>query len=221
MYNYEFESLFVAGLDAVIVSDSMTKNLGPMKKFKVYTYRGCDVRKLLLHLIKDSSIIRGYEYVFVHIGTNNFGNSEEWKLYNRFRKGQVSEVELQAYGNSVSQQGKSELSVAEFSLLLGKVLRQIKAINPGCKLFCSAIIPRYWDFNRRDGIRRQFNSVIEEQAMKYGAWFVKTYSVFFKGYSLKEHFFDEDGLHLSTAGGLALGGFFSDKLHKAKAGLLH
>ena len=74
-----------------------------MKKFKVNTYRGCDVRKLLLHLIKDLSMIRGYEYVFVHIGTINFGNSEEWKLYNRFRKGQVSEVELQAYGDSVSQ----------------------------------------------------------------------------------------------------------------------
>lgn len=62
------------------------KNLGLMKKFKVYnyrgvyTYRGCDVSELLLQLINNSSIIQSYDYVFVPTGKNNLGSSKEWRL---------------------------------------------------------------------------------------------------------------------------------------------
>lgn len=206
--------------DAVLISDSITKNLGPMRKFKVYTYRGCDVRRLLLHVIKSPHIVSGYKYIFVHIGTNNFGNRKEWSLYKDFIKGKVDESELRLFEDYVREPDRAELSVDEFSVLYDKLLMQIRVVNPSAILICSAIIPRVWDHMRRDSVRRQFNKVISSSVCKYNAFFIPTWTVFYKGYQLKEHFFDDDGLHLSTAGGLALGCYFADKLCKGSKGLL-
>ena len=57
-----------------MISDSMTKSCGKMNNFKVLSYKGCDVRRMMKILVNDPTLIAGYKYIFLHIGTNNLGN---------------------------------------------------------------------------------------------------------------------------------------------------
>lgn len=206
---------------AVLIGDSMARNLGPMRQFVVYGYGGCEVSALLHKLINDPKMLQHFKYVFILIGTNNFGNKEEWLLYRDFVNGRVPASDLHKYGSLVRKPSSKELSVNEFELLYGKLLDFVRKVNPAAKVLCSAILPRYWDYRRRDDLRRQFNEAIKRQAVSRDALYLTSYTVLYRNFSLKEHYYNKDGLHLTKEGGLALGGYFADKLHKAMLGKIY
>ena len=140
-------------------------------------------------------------------------------LYRDYQLGKVKSFE--GYEDFVTTHDYNNLSVDQFCAFYGRLLQHIKKVNPRAVVLCSAIIPRYWDFNRHDVKRRRFNAAIQHQAGKQSCLFLTTYKVFFRGYDLKFHFYDVDGLHLSSDGGLALAAFFNDKLYKARNNMIY
>lgn len=191
--------------------------MGDLTWADVFAIPGSGVRKLVYELQQSRRLVDGkYKYVIILVGTNDFGGKREWKRYNELRRNGEHNYYMSNYTSDAD-----DMPFSIFQALYEQLITYIRSVSPSTLILCSSILPRPWDFDRRDGKRRQYNAIIQRSCNKVDALFLTTYTAFFKKYSPRWDYFSTDGLHLSRKGQEALKSYLADKLFKARKGLIH
>ena len=166
------------GQRVLILSDSITKSMKSTKAAILNTISGCTVKSLYLKLQDQVDMVTGYDYILLHIGTNDFGSKKEWLNYKHYVK-HYGITSAQGYMNWCHPglsgfEPVDSISVDHIRHYYTKIIKLIHSLNPNVVLIYSAVLPRFWDHNIRDNTRRSINWIIEDLAHHYGAIYLKT-----------------------------------------------
>ena len=210
--------------DALIVADSITKEIGDCKQTHLLTFRGATVKTLLQKLQALDFANSAYQCIIIHVGTNDFRSATEWRKYVAMINGKISP---QVYDEFIALGNPSDgnFSLDQFEKDYGKILDLLRSMFSDTWVMCSPVLPRYWDHLRRDDLRRKVNERIKHacEVRQYRMVYLESYRMFFADLSsnkLKEWYFSPDGLHLSDHGVRALRTFFLDKINKVIKGVI-
>ena len=127
-------------------------------------------------------------------------------------------ISKEQYDQQISKLNPSSANgpKTEFIDTFKEMINLIKGINKGAKILISAILPRMWDFDRRNLVRIEYNNILKKVAQEEEIYFIQSYSPFFdRNKNLKEDLFCNDGLHLSPAGTRVFKTFICDKIDRA------
>lgn len=190
----------------------------------IFCYRGATVQSIY-HKVRSLNFSNvHYKCIILHVGTNNFGSKNEWFKYRSMKKGELSQEQYVQF-LSLNNPSSMLMDGVEFGECYAKLLDYVRSCFPSAWIMCSSVIPRIWDHFRRDELRTEMNQLILQtcQGHSYRVIYLETYRFFFESLSagvLKEHYFCEDGLHLSKHGTRALRTFFLDKICKVVKGII-
>ena len=87
------------GSKAMIISDSIAKDLHYNKAANIIALGGYTVKDLLQYLRCNPTILDQCEYVLIHIGTNNFGSKADWRAYKQYARRYGSSHAQVLYGD--------------------------------------------------------------------------------------------------------------------------
>ena len=191
-----------------------------MSSTEVVTMRGATPKKALEHIRRFPSTVKNYKVIILHFGTNCLSDKDEWGLYLKRMNSLISESD---YDTKIARMNPP-LSIVEpdsFREAYQTLIGEIKTLNPDAKILISSIIPRLWDYERRDLVRRSFNEILRSFSTQQLTYFIPSYKPFFdKKQNLKRELFSWDGLHLSQKGTVVLRSYFCDRIDKALKNLL-
>ena len=203
---------------AVIIGDSITKDLAALKNVEVHTVRGATPENIQTYLQGNLvNLLSQYQVdvLIIHVGTNYLGTKGEWNLYRNHKKGKMSDTSFKesiALMNPLPANG----TAIHFREIFQSIINTIRSVNQNITILISAIIPRPWDFERRNDIRMIYNKLLQNFNSQSDVFYIPTYRPFLdKSKSPIEDYFMPDGLHLSKKGTEQLKSFFQDKIDKA------
>lgn len=135
----------------------MTKGFDTLKSTEVYAYGGFDVKRLFQELSDKHYVMKDFSCVVIHVGTNDIGSKQEYNAFvDRNIKG--------SQPNAVSFKLDSKLDYNEFCFYYRQLVSLIRYANCEAIILCSAVLPRPWDFDERDLVRRSLNNRIRNLA---------------------------------------------------------
>ena len=154
----------------------------------VNTVPGANPKKIMKFLREHPRVLHKYHVIVVHIGTTWLSAWSEWALYLRQVNGQISREE---YDQALAKLdpppaiGKAETFRDQYQ----EILSYIKAENSKAIILVSAIIPRPWDHQRRNLVRKCYNNLLQKFSdPMQKIFFIKTFKPFFgKGQILKKN----------------------------------
>ena len=191
-----------------------------MENTKVITQRGGTPEKAIEFIESQPKVVSEYKVIILHVGTNWLSRKEEWSLYRRKVNGFFSEYE---YREALCRLNPPPAigDAIRFRNTYQKLINLIRSLNGDAIILVSSIIPRWWDNDRRHGIRETYNKMLKAFNNQPNVFFIHSYRPFFdRNQNLKAHLFDKDGLHLSARGAVVLRTFLCEKIDKALKKLL-
>lgn len=177
----------------IILGDSIPKYISDIEGVVLQSFPGATIAKLANRIDSRQVSLEGFDYVLVHVGTNDIDN-----YVNReppFRK-QVTDVD-HAFDNIISDYGN----------LIGIIRKKKHNIS----ILMSAILPRPKDHMKTDSLIRKVNGYLEKDMSKTSRiTFLRSYKPFMYAGNVKRELFakKDGGLHLNTEGTNKLRYFF-------------
>ena len=134
----------------------------------------------------------------LHLGTNHFSRKEEWFLFLKMQNNKISRSEYNIRLSAMNP----PLAIGEVVDFRNQYKELIELVKSHCSatILVSSIIPRPWDHDRRDSVRRSYNKILEEFQSIPNVHYITSYKTFFQNNNLKENLFLSDGLHLNENG---------------------
>ena len=176
--------------DALILSDSLGRNIRNIFKTNKLFFPGCTVDSLTNKIATGEIDIRNYRYIILLIGTNDLAPKEVWKFYKKERKNGNSGENLPAHDTTpIPVLGSSFLNL----------FNSIKYHNNSCMIFSIAIPPRPYDNHRNYQHHIDANIELKRLCLLNNIIFVKSYTLFVKYGKIIENLFI-DGLHFTAEG---------------------
>ena len=83
----------------IIVGDSLIKNMAPIDGVTVQSFPGATIARLSMHFSKGHINLENYDYIIIHVGTNNIGNRDSYENI------------ISDFGNLISTVKKMRLSI--------------------------------------------------------------------------------------------------------------
>ena len=218
---YYIYVMFSSGDGVLFLSDSMAKHVPPPPNGTVQAYSGSTADMLLEKLADSPELVHNYQIIVIHVGTNHFGSPEEWRLYQRFSKGQLSRSHFE-YALRRFPVNPDDHVLQNFGKTVGDILDFIQMVNPECIILVSAILPRVWDHHRRHHVRLQFNDLLRGFNSKlHNRFYINSDNPFlYRHGGVKVELFRPDGLHLADRGVQVFKSFLCEKVDKARRGFL-
>ena len=180
--------------DALLLSDSLGRNVPYMYKTDKLFFPGCTIGALT-HKIENGEIqVARYKYIIILIGTNDLGPKDVWSFYR-------SEVRKGRSGTNLPYHIPTAIPV--LASLFQKLITTIKVLNPNIYLAFLGILPRPYDHHRNKQHHVDANYILKQTCDQTNTTFVPTHRSFIKyGKPIDELFID--GLHPSQKGVLQL-----------------
>ena len=200
------------------MTDSIGKDFPTWKNIEVVALRGATVPKATLYLRKNSHVLKNKEIILLHLGTNHFSTKEEWLLFLKQQRQQISAHEYNLELSRLNPPPAIGLA-ADFRDQYVDLIKFVKS-QSNAKILISSILPRQWDHDRRDPVRRSYNRILEKFSSLENVFYIASYKPFFQGSVLKENLFQADGLHLNEIGTKVLSSFMCDRIARSKRGEL-
>ena len=229
-YHYDKNNIFVLssyhglpivlcflGKEALIISDSLTRDFPISMKYDLITIRGATTNKIYKYITEHRHCLQGYKILVLHVGTNHFSSKEEWSWYLRFVQNKISREEYNQAICSMNPPPANSRAVTfrdEYCRLLDLVKPEVS------KVLVSAIIPRLWDHDRRDLVRRSYNRILEQLEDFENVYFIPSFKPFFRQDHFRQELFHNDGLHLNELGSKVLCTYICDRVCRAIRGEL-
>ena len=202
----------------------MTRGFQNLKDTDVWAHGGFTVVDILQAYQGKMDIFDNYDVILLHVGTNSFGDKEEYFHYVDFTMNKISHAEYDAYLSNTARY-LPDVDYEQFEYYYSALVALVQAANSRCYILCSAILPRPWDFRRRNRVRCELNHIIQRVADRNSCIYLASDRVFFKDKNfctkIKRHYFGKKGLHLSDVGSFAFQTYVSDKLRKAIQGSIY
>ena len=200
----------------LILADSITKDLYDICHTDIITKKGADVTRMHSYVAQNPQVVQGYNVITLHIGTNWLSKKEEWFLYLDYVNNQInqnifllnlSQLDLKPAIGQADQFQKDFLNL----------INTIQYLNSKATILISSILPRKWDFDRRDLVRQSYNSILQNFNKLNSVYYIKTSKPFFYAinHELRSDLFNADGLHLNDGGSRVLRTILCDKIAKA------
>ena len=151
-------SFFAGHQRSLILADSLTKNFFRMENTKVITQRGGTPEKAIEFIESQPKVVSEYKVIILHVGTNWLSRKEEWSLYRRKVNGSFSEYE---YREALCRLNPPPAigDAIRFRNTYQKFINLIRSLNSDAIILVSSIIPRWWDNDRRHGIRETCSGI--------------------------------------------------------------
>ena len=186
---------------------------------EVVTIRGATIHKMVAFVNKNLLSIKKFKVIVLHVGTNYFSKKHEWFLYMDFVNGKCTREEYNCnlqYMNPPPAVGTA-ISFKESYQYLIDLLQRISV----AKILLSAILPRFWDHDRRNLVRRIYNDIIQKLAVGDRVFYIPSYRPFFNGHGdIKSELYHRDGLYLSSLGTTVFSTYISDRVQRCIRGEL-
>ena len=117
------------------------------------------------------------EVIIIHVGTNYLGTKQEWSLYPNLVKGKLSETN---YKQSIKRQNPlpENGTAIHFRDTFQRIIDTIRTNNWDVTILISAIIPRPWDYGRRNNVRIIYNRILQNLNSQPGVFYIPTYRPF-------------------------------------------
>ena len=178
------------GIDALILSDSLGRNIRNIYKTNTQFFPGCTINALA-HKISSGEIdISYYTYIILLIGTNDLAPKDVWKFYKNEKKQGKS-------GENLPSHNPTPIPVLGSSFL--NLFNTIKNHNNYCKIFCVGIPPRPYDNHRNYHHHIDANTELKRISELENVIFIKSYTSFIKYGKIIQTLF-VDGLHFTAQG---------------------
>lgn len=168
----------------VILGDSIPKYITGIEGVHLKAFRGDTIGRLANRLLNKQISLDNFNYVLIHVGTNDIANKCSLQLQHAFN------CIISDYGN-----------------LIG-ICRKLK---PSINILVSAILPRPVDHEKSDPLIRKLNAYLQKNMSKTMKFtFLRTYKPFMYAGKVKRELFakNDGGLHLNTEGTNKLRHFF-------------
>ena len=155
------------------------------------------------------------------MGTTWLSTKNEWLLYLRLVNGQIDRKEYNKALLSMNPPPAIGQAIV-FRDKCKNLIDFIKIVNPETMILLSTIIPRPWDHERRNLVRKSYNNILQKfKSNSNNVYFIPTYNPFIdNSKNLKQVLFHVDGIHLSDRDSIVLRSFLCEKVDKAIKGLL-
>ena len=199
----------LSGKEALIISDSITRDFPTSTKYDLITIRGATICKVLDHITENRYCVKGYKIIVLHVGTNHFSSKKEWSCYLQLAHNKISKA---TYDQTITEMNPPPAN-GQATAFRDEYLRIIKLIKHevNVKILVSAVVPRLWDHDRRDLVRRSYNRILEKFQDLADVYFIPSFKPFFnKDRILRKELFLLDGLHLSNLGTTVLCTYICD-----------
>ena len=82
----------LSGKEALIISDSITRDFPTSTKYDLITIRGATISKVLDHITENRYCVKGYKIIVLHVGTNHFSSKKEWSCYLQLAHNKISKA---------------------------------------------------------------------------------------------------------------------------------
>ena len=163
---------------SLILADSLTKNFFKMHHTKVITRRAATPKKLIDYIQEQPDQIHDYRVIVLHVGTNCLSGREEWGLYLKLVNDQISQESYDAKLKALNPPDAND-DPESFKNIYQQMIDEIRAINKNATILVSAIIPRFWDHDRRHQVRRSYNCILKDFNSQDKVFFIPSYRPFF------------------------------------------
>ena len=181
-------------VDALILSDSLGRNVPYMYNTDKLFFPGCTIGALTNKIETGEVQIVKYNYIIILIGTNDLGPKDVWSFYR-------SEIRKGRSGRNLPYHNPTAIPV--LASLYHKLIATIKGLNPSIRLAFLGLLPRPYDHHRNKQHHVDANYVLKQECDQTNTTFVPTFRSFLKyGKPVDELFID--GLHPSPKGVLQL-----------------
>ena len=203
---------------AVIIGDSIVKDLATLKDVEVHTIRGATQIDILKYLKSKGKNIMNQcnpKVLIIHVGTNHLGTKREWGLYRDYRLGNISEINFKNAIDCLNPMPANG-TATQFHDTFCDIISTIHSTNPEITVLISSILPRPWDFERRSETRMIYNRLLKTLNSKENVFYIPSYRPFLdQNKNINQDCFMPDGLHLSKKGSEQLKSFYQEKIDKA------
>ena len=187
----------------------------PIRGAEIITERGATPIQILEYLMNKGKTLEKYKVILIHVGTNWLNSKPEWQLHKRLIRNQISKEQYDKAIldlNPPPAVGPPE----EFQKTFYDIIGCIRGINQDATILISAIIPRNWDYSRRNPVRISYNAILKKLNKEEKVFYIPTFRSFFDNtWQIRQHLFARDGLHLTNEGLSMLQTFFCDRIHLA------
>ena len=185
----------------------------------IKTKKGYDINAMHSFLAQFPDTLSGYDLIVTHLGTNWLAEKEEWFLYLDYINNHITYdqfLKLLAKMDPKPAKGQADKFQQDYIDLINT----IQYLNGKAIILISSILPRKWDFDRRELVRQSYNSILSKFNTLPGVYYINTSKPFFdpKTHLLRSDLFENDGLHLTDKGARVFRKVLSDKIAKASQG---
>ena len=205
--------------EALILSDSMTKDFPDFKNHDVVTISGATIPKIIEHVMENCHNFNNYRVIVLHVGTNHFSDRSEWQLYKNYVNRRLSK---ESY-NQILREMNPPPALGTAIKFRDKYQNLIDLVKQSttAKILISAVLPRWWDKDRRHLVRKVYNEILRKMGDGHRVYFSASYRPFFdNNRNLKAELFKWDGLHLSEMGTTVFSTYICDRIRRCIRGEL-
>ena len=189
--------------DALVLIDSLGKNLPCMYNTDKQSFSGCTIGSLNHKITSGQIYINHYKYIIILIGTNDLAPKDIWSFYKSQRRQGKSGANLPAHNPTA-------IPVLE-SLYL-QLIATIQQRNHNCYLAFLGLLPRPYDHHRNKDHHVDTNRKLKNICVDKNITFVPTHNSFLKyGLPIEDLFCD--GIHLSPKGTIQLHEIISNTIN--------
>lgn len=197
----------------------MAKDFPNFRNKDVVAIRGATISKMIDYVNKNQQTLAQYKIIVLHVGTNHFSDKTEWFLYKDYANGKVSKETFNfklGQLNPPPALGTASQFKESYQRLISLIIE-----NTSAKLLLSAILPRFWDQDRRHLVRKIYNEIIKKMEDKNRVFFITSYRPFFnQNRNLRSELFQKDGLHLNSLGTSVFSAYICDRIQRCIRGEL-
>ena len=200
------------------MADSITRSFHSLRNTDVETRRGAKINEVHDFLLETSKACDpSYDVILLHVGTNWLGVKYEWGLYLAFVNGCLTYRQFRRKMIRLNPRPAFQ-SANLFRAQYTSLINYIQSVS-SAPILISAILPRPWDFDRREHLRRRYNRILRSFHNPPHIYFIATDAPFIRRNVLRVQLFCPDGF-LNTEGTKVLQSYFMDKIRRARTGRL-
>ena len=188
--------------EGIFITDSIGQNFRHLSRALPLSIPGATISNITEKI--SNLPLEKYRVILLLVGTNYLTPKSLWQWYKRFK--------IENKGKEIILPHHTTTPVEGIVEHYKQLLKVIKTKNPNIFIMVSEILPRPFDFKQNKEYLNEVNIAIERVCKESNVYFIYSHKPLMKYGSLKENYFDWDGLHLSEEGSKVMQRYFLGQL---------